>query len=89
MTRWRQIESLFEEALTRAPSERDAFLLETCAADIELLAEVLSLLSNDDGGSSEWTWAAEAAAQLIAQRHPRQIPGHSRGRQWGHTRLVA
>ena len=30
MERWRQIESLFQEALQRDPAERDAYVREAC-----------------------------------------------------------
>ncbi len=38
---------LFEQTLERAPDERGAFLAETCGDDIELWAEVESLLEHD------------------------------------------
>jgi Tol biopolymer transport system component len=64
LDRWRQIESLFQEALLHDPAERHAFVREVCQGDIELQREVSSLLANHDEAASE-PWAAAAAAQLI------------------------
>lgn len=44
--RWQQIKALLEEALERAPPERDAFLNEACAGDFSLRAEVEALLDS-------------------------------------------
>ena len=64
LNRWRQIESLFQEALRQPISVRDAWLREACAADTELHREVASLLANHHATASAGPWAA-AAAQLI------------------------
>jgi serine/threonine protein kinase len=64
MKRWQRIESLFEQALTLVPSERDSFLREVCAGDVELFEELSSLISNDLGTAHD-DWAAVAAAELI------------------------
>jgi hypothetical protein len=45
MERWRQIESLFHDALQRDPAERDAWLQEACHGDAGLQREVASLLA--------------------------------------------
>ena len=45
--RWRRIEELYHEALTRPIPERDGFLREAAAGDEELRREVESLLSFD------------------------------------------
>ena len=45
-TRWKRIESVFEDARRRAPAERAAFLDESCAGDAEVRAEVESLLAS-------------------------------------------
>jgi serine/threonine protein kinase len=66
MERWRQIESLFQEALRRPVEERDAWLREACATDTELHREVVSLLANHHASASEGPWAA-AAAKLIVK----------------------
>src|SRR5215472_11239325 len=66
MERWRQMESLFQEALRHPVEERDAWLRDACAADGELHREVASLLANHHESASAGPWAA-AAAQLIVK----------------------
>jgi serine/threonine protein kinase len=66
MERWRQIESVFQEALQRDPAERDAYVREACHGDNELQREVASLLANHHEATDFKPWAAAAAAQLIA-----------------------
>ena len=77
MNRWRQIESLFQEALQRPAGERDIWLREACATDAELHREVASLLANHHASAVAGPWAA-AAAQLIVkpvQLEPGQYVG--------------
>jgi serine/threonine protein kinase len=64
--RWRQIESVFQEALQRDPAERDAYVRKACHGDSGLQREVASLLTNHHEASDFKPWAAAAAAQLIA-----------------------
>lgn len=45
--RWTQIQTLFDAALEREPTEREVFLQTACADDPDLLAEVRSLLAAD------------------------------------------
>src|SRR5262245_47172195 len=57
--RWQQIKHLCERALERAPEARPAFLIEACAADAELRAEVESLLQHagaDDESAGSPIW---------------------------------
>jgi serine/threonine protein kinase len=65
MERWRQIESLFQEALQRDPVERDAYVREACRGDAELQREVASLLANHNDASRCESWPVAAAAQLV------------------------
>jgi hypothetical protein len=65
MERWRQIESLFQEALNKSPAERSRWLRQACHGDSGLLRELESLLANHDAATSSAPWAAEAAAQLL------------------------
>jgi serine/threonine-protein kinase len=65
MERWQQIESLFQEALGRDPSERNAWLREACQGDSDLRREVTSLLANHQAATDFEPWAAAAVAQLI------------------------
>ena len=44
--RWRRIESLFHEALTKSPAERPGFLDTACSGDPVLRQEVESLLAH-------------------------------------------
>src|SRR5215471_842398 len=66
MERWQQIESLFQEALRKPVSERDAWLREACATDTDLHREVVLLLANHHESASAGPWAA-AAARLIVK----------------------
>lgn len=43
--RWQQVEDIFHAALERAPSERAAFLDEACGSDVELRADVESIIA--------------------------------------------
>jgi serine/threonine protein kinase/dienelactone hydrolase len=45
--RWRRIESLFHEALSKTPEERRGFLAEACSGDSALQREVESLLAHE------------------------------------------
>src|ERR1022692_93985 len=47
-----QIRKLFAEACKLAPSERGPFLAQSCGSDLDLLAEVESLLTESDSTSS-------------------------------------
>ena len=42
--KWNDVDRLYHEALARAPVDRAAFLAEACKGDLELRAEVESLL---------------------------------------------
>src|SRR5262245_14055709 len=75
MDRWRQIDALFDEALTRSPSDRDAYLRRACGQDLELYREVTSLLAYDADGINDESWAARAAAALLQE--PARSPQHS------------
>ena len=60
--RWQQIARIYELAVDRDPSRRDAFLSEACAGDPSLRMEVESLLSQDRAAvildRSVWATAA-------------------------------
>jgi serine/threonine protein kinase/tetratricopeptide (TPR) repeat protein len=47
--KWDQVKELFASALERSPEERSSFLLQACAGDDSLRAEIESLLSSFDG----------------------------------------
>ena len=52
--RWQHVQVLFEEALTRPPPEREAFVAEACGDDPDLRAEVASLLACDGQAPPEF-----------------------------------
>ncbi len=49
--RWRRMESMFQSALDRDPSERDSYLEEACGGDQDLCREVKALLACNRDGS--------------------------------------
>jgi serine/threonine protein kinase len=63
--RWRQIETLFHDALQHDSAERDVWLREACHGDADLQQEVASLLANHKETSEDASWPATAAAQLM------------------------
>ncbi len=65
MDKWRQIESLFNDALQRDPAERDEFVRQACGGDIDLQRDVTSLLDNHRESRDGDHWAAAAAGKLI------------------------
>src|SRR5208283_3398826 len=67
--RWKQIDSLLQAVLERRPSERAAFLRQTCAGDEALEREVRSLLtSEEEAGGFLQNPAIEVAARDLARR---------------------
>src|ERR1035438_8092280 len=46
--RWKQVDSLLQSVMDRAPGERDIFLTGACAGDETLEREVRSLLALED-----------------------------------------
>lgn len=66
ITRWEQVQALFHDALERPEPERQAFLATACGGNGELLAEVLTMLKEDEGGASLLDRGiAEVAYQMI------------------------
>jgi serine/threonine protein kinase/TolB-like protein/tetratricopeptide (TPR) repeat protein len=61
--RWQQIASVYELAIDREPSARDAFLCEACSGDETLRREVEALLRRDAAGMvlDRPVWATVAA----------------------------
>jgi serine/threonine protein kinase/sugar lactone lactonase YvrE len=65
--RWQQIKEILEGALQREPQEREKFLDEQCAGDIETRQEVETLLIADEqAGNFGETPAIEVMAEIIA-----------------------
>src|SRR5689334_2895537 len=67
--RWRRIDALFQDALVRAPEEREAFLHSACENDDDLYREVCSLVNSQQqaAGFLE-TPAMELAARDVAAK---------------------
>jgi serine/threonine protein kinase/tetratricopeptide (TPR) repeat protein len=64
---WDRVQSLFLEALDLSPAERGAFLDVACAGDIQLRAEVESLLANDSSDERRIAEALEDTAHSLFQ----------------------
>lgn len=75
--RWERVETIYHDALDRAPETRQAFLDQACDGDVEVRREVDSLLSFD--GQAERfieTPAMEIAAQVLAsEENSPSFPG--------------
>ncbi len=67
--RWIRVRELFAAALEREPGARRAFLVEACAGDDELLAEVRSLLVAHEESSPIDILAAEVMEPLRSGLH--------------------
>jgi tetratricopeptide (TPR) repeat protein len=82
--RWKQIESLYHDALELAPEYRLAFLDRICAGDEELRREVDSLLaSHDDAG----TFIDKPPDDVVAGMFAEEQDHSAIGRTIGHYRI--
>lgn len=73
--RWEHIQNLFHEAAGKPQSERLSFLETACEGDRQLIADVLSMLDEDSGGSSILdNNVAEVAARIIGKPGPSALP---------------
>jgi serine/threonine protein kinase len=80
LQRWKQIDSLFSEALKLGPDDRSVFLEEVCGKDFDLRKEVEALLSSDRlVDSSIERSPGELAGALLAERKERFSSGQSIG----------
>jgi serine/threonine-protein kinase len=50
--RWARVKAVFLDAIERSGEDRDAFVLQACAGDDELRAEVQSLIASDGAAGS-------------------------------------
>ena len=66
--RWRYMESLFQSALDRDPTERDSYLEEACGGDEELCREMRALLAGHDDRSFLENDAVTLALHAIEKR---------------------
>lgn len=80
LDRCRQIDRVFQATLEREPSERVAFLDQTCADDSALRLEVEALLASDEQAYNFIECPAlEIAPELVADDHPTSIIGQTIG----------
>ena len=76
--RWRRIEELFFQAESLAPEERQAYLVEACGPDAELLKEVESLLQAAQGKTAselDSSFVREVVGEIFASARIRQRIG--------------
>ena len=74
--RLEKVDQLFQSAVDLAPERRAGFLDAACGGDVELRAEVESLLSaHQDAGDFIEDSASDVAASLLEKkpRRPRQV----------------
>jgi hypothetical protein len=78
--RWQQVKEIFQSAIERPPSERDAFISQACADDPDLHSQVQSLISShDEAGDSFQSVAVNLAAQMIVDDGAKSLLGHCIG----------
>src|SRR6266496_405842 len=74
--RWKQIDQIFHDALQREPSERAAFIAESCGGDEYLQREIESLVaSHDQAASFIEVPAGDAAAEFLAEHNAQLTSG--------------
>jgi len=84
--RWSKIEGLYQAALERDKSARDAFLANACAGDDALRREVESLLAHDEqAGNFLETPAIEIAAEALALENSDLPSAAERGQRLAQT----
>lgn len=77
MNQWREIDSLFQEALEQPAEKREAWLRKACGEDPALFREVASLLAHHKSGAFGH-WPAGLAEQLLGGS-PHFEPGQQLG----------
>lgn len=85
LERWHQIKDLFSAALEHPTAERSAFLDRTCGSDIELLAQVRSLL---DAHESSLGFSERPVVERAEVAQPFE-PWDWHGRRLGNYRIVS
>src|SRR6266496_2108463 len=81
---WQRITDLFDEAMTRGPNERIAFLEEACEGDRDLRKQVERLVkSHEKSGDFLKSSAFEVAPELLID----EPTGHLIGQSIGHYRI--
>jgi serine/threonine protein kinase/TolB-like protein/lipoprotein NlpI len=84
--RWKQINELFRSALERIPSERAAFLDQTCGRDEALRSEVETLLDADAKADN---FIEKPAAQVASDLIKDQGPDSWVGRKIGPYKIIS
>ena len=78
--RWQQIDRIFHAVLQRDPSQRSAFVAESCAGDPALQKEIEDLLaSHEESDSFIETPASDVAAELLAEGQAGLVVGQAIG----------
>ena len=86
--RWKAVEDLFHRALDVPEAERAAFLQTESGDDVELLAEVQSLIDSDTAASTAMSVAATAVKQALATFHAVETAATAPGKVVGRYRLI-
>ena len=86
--RWHQMQSLFQSALDRDPSERDSYLEKACGGDQELFREIKALVACNAQSSFLKSDAATLALRAIENRTVFE-PGHQLGPYRIETQIAA
>jgi eukaryotic-like serine/threonine-protein kinase len=87
--RWKQVDQLLQLTLLVAPQQRETFLKQSCAGDLELEQEVRSLIkSHQQAGSFLEQPAIEVAARAIANQPARQEADPVIGQTISHYRVL-
>ncbi|RPJ60074.1 MAG: serine/threonine-protein kinase [Acidobacteria bacterium] len=87
--RWRQLRDIYNSALEREPSQRDAFLDQACSGDLSLRKEVASLLAQE--GKSQVLFdspALDAAAKALAKDEAQAPAPDLTGQTLSHYRIL-
>ena len=84
--RWERTKEILEEALGRAPDERLAYLDSVCGPDLELRAELESLIAHHDEAGSEFL--AAPAREVLELNSSGKTPRSPLNQRIGNYRLV-
>jgi eukaryotic-like serine/threonine-protein kinase len=73
--RWRQIKTVFEEAVERAGAERDRFLAEACSSDRDLCQQVEALLVAEARASEHLSSLVQVEAEQLSSETSELVIG--------------
>lgn len=82
--KWQNVRKIFDSALRQEPEKRDKFVRAACGNDIDLLAEVESLLSSHDGADSFLEMPAVARVAEVIESNVNRL---ERGTCFGHYEI--